>query len=616
MNNLEAVVPFMKQLEELLTTKKDHLNVGLSKVGVRGVDIESPIMRIQEQVRSAEVKYTIAFVGTFKTGKSTIINSLLNLQGDARLSSEFDPDTAKCIRIMKKEHCQKYDAEVIFTDTYPAEWLSWQDAKKYTSQVALDNSSSTIVKKAEKIEEVRYYVDNPFLDVCNILDLPGTGTGAHSEHTDVTDRKIMESDCIFWVVSTDVEPDSESILNLEKFSTKMLPIINVWQSESEDIYSTLEPDYIKDMLLNQFGAYFASAEAPVYYYAREIDLAQQENRELKAEWGKENFTAKVEEILNNIQNGDRMKRIKKNIGIALSTCEETLKNVLEDQQLVALAQNEKTEKSEITQIFAKLDKEKSLATDDIRSHAKKVAEEITEVFTDASDAFIENTMYGTNWKALINKRKFQDDLKRDFEKNYVRIKSGWLDNMIKEYSDDVATILQGIYIDFSIDIESINDSSSKFTMEEDDLSSFIDAMAKIMADDMKTRITPTLIATIAGGIMMLIPGGIIFDVLATVVCGGIGALNGLTKDDKLRSKINGMKLSSKVQIRQQKSTIKTRLAEAGKNINDNFYSKIKEKLNVRKALNEERDANLRELKNEINDILSFITEQTEELSRI
>ncbi|MGN1224456.1 MAG: hypothetical protein ACI4TG_05055, partial [Ruminococcus sp.] len=137
MNNLETVVPFMKQLEELLTTKKDHLNVGLSKVGVRGVDIESPIMRIQEQVRSAEVKYTIAFVGTFKTGKSTIINSLLNLQGDARLSSEFDPDTAKCIRIMKKEHCQKYDAEVIFTDTYPAEWLSWQDAKKYTMEKPL-----------------------------------------------------------------------------------------------------------------------------------------------------------------------------------------------------------------------------------------------------------------------------------------------------------------------------------------------------------------------------------------------------------------------------------------------------------------------------------------------
>lgn len=616
MNNLETAVPFMKQLKELLTQKKDQLNVSISKVGIRSVNLESPIMRIQEQINSAEAKYTIAFVGTFKTGKSTIINSLLNLQGDARLSSEFDPDTAKCIRIMKKEHRQKYDAEVIFTDTYPAEQISWQEAKKYTSQVALDNADSTIVKKSEKIEEVRYYVDNPFLDVCNILDLPGTGTGAHSEHTDVTDRKIMESDCIFWVVSTDVEPDSESILNLEKFSTKMLPIINVWQSESEDIYSALEPEYIKDMLLDQFGAYFASAENPIFYYAREIDLAQQEHRELKAEWGKENFTDKVEEILNNIQNGDRMKRIKKNIGIALSVCEETLKNVLEDQQLIALGQSENTERHEIQQIRSKLIKAKELAKGDIKSHAKKVTEEITEIFTDASDAFVENQMQGMNWKALFSKRNFQDDLKRDFENNYARIKSGWLNNIVEEYSDDVVTMLQGIYSDFAIDIESVDTSSGKFTMAEDDLSGFINDMAKIMANDMATRIIPTLVPAIAGGIMIAIPGGAIFEALATVALSGIGAVNGLAKDDKLRSKINSIKSASKVQIRQQKSTIVTNLKESGENINEAFYSKIEEKLNERSASNEERKTNLRKLESEIKNMLGFITEQTEELSRI
>lgn len=199
MNNLETAIPFMKQLAEMLEEKKNSINFDLEDLKIRGIDMDNAILRINEQIKTAETKYTIAFIGTFKTGKSTIINSLLNLSGSERLSSEFDPDTAKCVRIIEKPKKQDYDAEVIFEDNiYPVEQISWAEAKKYTSQVALDNESQAFRDKAEHIEEVRYYVDSPFLRLCNILDLPGTGTGGHSEHTEVTDRKIMEADCIFW----------------------------------------------------------------------------------------------------------------------------------------------------------------------------------------------------------------------------------------------------------------------------------------------------------------------------------------------------------------------------------------------------------------------------------
>ena len=71
------------------------------------------------------------------------------------------------------------------------------------------------------------------------------------------------------------------------------------------------------MLLEQYSAYFASAENPVIYYAKEIDLAQQQGRVLKEEWGKQQFTDKVTDILNNINSGDRMTRIKMQIETAL-----------------------------------------------------------------------------------------------------------------------------------------------------------------------------------------------------------------------------------------------------------------------------------------------------------
>ena len=615
MNNLETAIPFMKQLHELLEKKVTDVNKSLSALGIRKVNLETSLTRIEEQITSAETKYTIAFVGTFKTGKSTIINSLLNLQGNARLSSEFDPDTAKCVRLMHKAKGQTYDTEIIFTDTYAPEHLNWVEAKKYTSQVALDSSNSEIRKKAEKIDEVRYYIDNPFLDVCNILDLPGTGTGMHSEHTDVTDRKIMEADCIFWVVSTDGEPDRESILNLEKFSTKMLPIINVWQSEREDIYSTMKPEEIKDILLSQFGSYFASAEAPIFYYAREIDLAQQENRELKPEWGKLAFTDKVEEILSNIQTGDRMQRIKKQISIALQTCEGALKDILEDNALKSLGQTEINEGHEISKIRSKLSKARVLASGDIKDHAKKSAQEIIEIFSDASDAFIENQMQGTNFKALFNKQKHQENLKRDFEKNYVKIKSGWLDNIVKEFTDDVFDILKGIYSDFSIEMSTIT-SNSSFSMAEDDLSGFIEDMVKIMGNDMGARIAPAIIAAIAGGIMLIIPGGAVFEALATVVASGISATKGITKDDKLRSRITGVKNTAKVQIKQQRASIVNELKEAGGSVNKEMYEKIETELNKRNDKNSKRKSELKDLEGLIKNAIVFIDEQNDELCHI
>jgi len=615
MNNLETAIPFMKQLAKMLEEKKNSINFDLEDLKIRGIDIDNSILRINEQIKTAETKYTIAFIGTFKTGKSTIINSLLNLSGSERLSSEFDPDTAKCVRIIEKPKKQDYDAEVIFEDNiYPVEQISWTEAKKYTSQVALDNESQAFRDKAEHIEEVRYYVDSPFLRLCNILDLPGTGTGGHSEHTEVTDRKIMEADCIFWVISTDAEPDIESIRNLEKINTKMLPIINVWQSEQEDIYSELTPEEIKNMLLEQYSAYFASAENPVIYYAKEIDLAQQQGRVLKEEWGKQQFTDKVTDILNNINSGDRMTRIKMQIETALTLCENQLSDLLEDHRIEAMKQVEKTELSEINKIRRQLGKAKQLATGEIKQTAAKVVNDVLGTVIEASDAFIENKMQGTNFDALLRKRS-EEKLKKEFEDDYIRIHNGWLDEIVKEYSDNVKSVLEGIYIDFSLDSEVIT-ASKKINITSNDLDAFIAGLSDVMSKDMIQRILPAFIAALTGGILMFIPGGLLAEAFITTVFSGAASLMSIPKDNKLLQKKESIKRQAKSQIKQQRAHITNCFIESAKEINNIFYDKINSQISSRDEKNKERTEKICRLDSKIQDILDFIQSEKTELKKL
>ena len=616
MNNIETAIPFLEQLEKLLKDKKNLLDSELQTVGIKGVAIDKSIEQIHEQIVSANNRYTIAFVGTFKTGKSTIINSLLNLQGEERLSSEFDPDTAKCIRLMKKEHRQGYDAEIVYMDDkYQTERMSWTQAKRYTSQVALDNDTS-LREKASYIEEVRYYVDSPFLNVCNILDLPGTGTGGHSaDHDVVTDRKIMEADCIFWVVSTDAEPDKQTILNLEKFSTKMLPIINVWQKESENIFSVLQPEEIKEMLESQFSAYLASAEDPVIYYAGEIDLAQQEHRELKEEWGKSSFTDKVENLLANIQTSERMQRMKKNTTVALSYCEAVLNAVLEDKQFAVLAETEKKESLDIRLARQKLENSKTKARSDIRNHVKKTGDEIVQRLIDASNAFIDNQMQGTNWNAISRRKKYKEELKRDFERNYIRFDSGWLDDKMRLFSDDIVQILRGIYIDFSLEVDSVGENV-KFSLADDSLSGFIGDMANTISKDLSEKMMAPMIALLSGTIMMLIPGSLILEAFSTLVASGISSIKNFSNDEKLISKKDNVKSSARSQILQQKCTIESKLSEEGYKVNASFYNNIEEKLNSRLNANQERIQRLQKLESDIKEILQIISDSQKELSQI
>lgn len=586
MNNIQSM---RKSLEAMCGEVKQHageLNGALKKLKLRQVDVSHAITNIEKQVKSAGSKFTIAFVGTFKTGKSTIINSLLGLKGDARLSSEYDPDTAKSIRIIFAEG-NAGEAEVDFGGAYPVEKMPWKEAVRYTSQVALEQADDAFRKKAGHIDEVRYYVDSPLLKSCNILDLPGTGTGAHSDHTVITDEKILESDCFFWVVTTATEPDVETVRNLQKIRHKILPIINVWQKECKGIKSAMSPEKVIEAIRDNYSAYLGNADDPVVYYAGEIDNAQEKGEEVKPEWGREKLVAKVEGILSNIRSGDRAGRIESNLTDAIEECRQALEALEGDETLLSLGQANRIEQADVKNLYVRLRQCKKMAKTDINNEAHKTAEEIAQMLIDATESFITDKMDGLNFKALFKKKdKLSDELAQEYRKDYIRMDSGWVRDLADDYLDNVQTITEGIFVEFAMDVEASADASG-ISGKMLDIGNFTGRISEGIRKDMLDKMLPLILRIIGQGILVFIPGLNLVDAVYTIVA-ATGSVRDITNMDKLHAKAKAVKNSCRVQIKQQKFPIITELRKAGEGIVEQYYTQIEKEISTRgNALDEQ-----------------------------
>lgn len=591
MNNIESLKEVISEIGKRVQSSADELNAALSDVGMHRVDLSNSITRIEKQVISADSKFTIAFVGTFSTGKSTIINSLLDLKGEARLSNDYDPDTARCVRIIQKAG-RNYEAEIDFGEAYPTERISWSEAKKYTSHVVLESAPASMQERAKYISEVRYYVDSPLLDLCNILDLPGTASGSSEGALDeeVTNAKIMESDCFFWVVTTENEPDPDTLRNLEKISNKLLPIINVWQSEKEEIHGEYTPQEIIQILKDSYSAYLQNSEDPVVYYAKEIDDAQQAGTEVKPEWGKDAFVQKVQEILCNIQSGDRAKRILKNMTDSFNECKGAITDVKSDKRFAELKSEANKDSSEILRQFQRLERCNNIVIGDLNDAAKKTADDIIDIISDASQSFIQAKMSGFDLKNMLRmftkkqKSELAQELTEEFKNSYLRFNTGWLDKCVSVFSRDVISILKSKYIDFSTTLNDGNEIEIGSDFSAGDMTSFVDSIAEQLQKDAQSKMVSLISSALTVTLLFMIPGFALLDEVASIFSVG-KSFGDLSNDSRLRSKINMVVSHSKVQIRQQRYTIVTQLNTQADDIAKQFYTKVKSQLDKNKKTN-------------------------------
>lgn len=584
MNNLQSAVSSMNAMKDSISKHTEEINASLKKLGLERIDTSLAQETIESQIKSADCTYTIAMVGTFKAGKSTIINSLLELKGEDRLSSKDDQDTAKAIRLVYREgdHCE---AEVDFGGAYPTEQMTWAEARKYTSHVEMERESEAFRRKAEAVNEVRYYVPSPFLKTANILDLPGTGVGTKAGDIEVARRKMKEADCCLWVVSTDSEPDKETIANLEEIRHKVVPIINVWQIKAKEIEGQFSAEQIKDLLQNDFSAYFASVDSFITYYAGEVDYAQLTDAELDPAWGKEVLVSKVLEIISEATSGDRAKRIEANLKKAVSDCERELLNIKDNPQFQRISAEIKRENTNARCVLERLTQCKKTVNGIIMMEAKRTANELIDIISEATTSFIEMKMHSLDFSALAKKR-YAEKLDKEFRQQ-LDLEGEWVKSLSRDYADNLKALLDGKYSEFAAELEDVSVSSADAAFDTGAFKIVVSDICNTMFGSIMEKIRPIIAKIIGQLVLAFIPVLNFLDPIMAATS-TLTSASSLSKTDKLESNCRIIVRSARVKIKQQGYIFLKKFKEIGDNISDEYYTAVRAEAEKQGVLAKER----------------------------
>ena len=188
------------------------------------------------------------------------------------------------------------------------------------------------------------------------------------------------------------------------------------------------------------------------------------------------------------------------------------------------------------------------------------------------------------------KEEMSEEFANEFKKNYLRFDSGWLEDAIEDYCNEVFKILKSKYIDFSCSlIDENSDGNTGFDLGE--LTGFMDTVSSQIQKDFQAKSVKLLASAVLTGILLAIPGLNVLDSIAAICSVGSG-IGGFADDSKLRSRINMISIQSKIQIRQQKYSIVKQLKGQGEDIRKDFYSKVEDKLNVEKNRIKEEESKL------------------------
>lgn len=158
-----------------------------------GDNYEKYISELNQKVEQVIVKPKIAFVGNSDVGKSRIINSLI---GAEKMPASWTPTTSITVFIKHIDDRPKYIEEEVWIFKASHENLVGWDSKRlndeaYCRQWKITGGSSELLKNYGTRQGDMYskneagaaviFVDSEILKNCDIIDLPGFGTGDRAE---------------------------------------------------------------------------------------------------------------------------------------------------------------------------------------------------------------------------------------------------------------------------------------------------------------------------------------------------------------------------------------------------------------------------------------------------
>lgn len=621
MARINEISPFIKGLLAELTEKLDLIKEYGTGMDIEVASYQRYIRDIERQLDTSKEEYTIAFVGMFNSGKSTVINSLLSLTGDARLSGEDRPDTAKSIRIRYRNSEQQAEAILEFEDG-TSEEMSWVEAKQFTSQVFLDEHPH-LKPKANKLVEVIYYYKHPILQLCNFLDLPGTGSKNWKEHTELTHQKLTEAEQVFWVIGTSAAEPSGSDLNdliiLKNIKSNVIPLINVWSDEEDEIYGEVSPEEMEDSIRSSLSSFFSPDKPVLKYYAREIDKANQGDREIQDHWGEKEFRSFFNEAFLNdasVKAKEKLRRLTSNIKVSLANVNDVLHTSLAELKIQKAKMDSKN-----TWLNEQMD-ERSEIRMELKGKIRKLAadrvDSIIENCTKSSETFINDKMRMTNFKMLMDAVKTKDNdevtekLSQEFRKRYLKLEENpsWLDHLIEDFIEEVKVMVEARWHRF---IKDFNDNVKTEKHSGILISSdFIDTILAKTIGGIFTKLMAGLVgAASIFALIALIPGGALVDAAVVVLF----LLQSLFSDPLEKHRENA-KTRAKVMISNQRYELKNQIGKEGLSLHDAFDTRFEEILKENEMLLKKEESNIFNLEKAIMDLQSSIDDRIHELSNL
>lgn len=182
----------------------------IDKCGV-GADYEKDIKELASLVEKTIRKPKVAFIGRSDVGKSTMINTLL---GTARMPAHWTPATAIAVYVKHVNDRPAYmDDDVWVFQSDAATNETWDDTRlgdeQYCRSLRLSSGNYDLLntygtRKGEHFAESKataavVFIDSSMLLNCDIVDLPGYGTGDRLEDDALSLREKSKADVLVYL---------------------------------------------------------------------------------------------------------------------------------------------------------------------------------------------------------------------------------------------------------------------------------------------------------------------------------------------------------------------------------------------------------------------------------
>ncbi|MDR2457516.1 MAG: dynamin family protein [Clostridiales Family XIII bacterium] len=213
--------------------------------------------KLIEDVETGE--YSIVLVGEFSSGKSTLLNALMQKRF---LPSFKSPTTANVNFLRHKERSQ--DAESGIVTFFDGTKKTLPDLKIQTIEQYVSTRGFEV---EHKIERVEFFIDSPFLkDGVTLIDSPGLNAMIE-EHKEITEQQILKSHAAIFVFTAQQAGGSESeFKSLDNLKTKSGTILYVITHIDQIKRSEGEtPENIVDKFKNNYKKIYPNEGDPEFW---------------------------------------------------------------------------------------------------------------------------------------------------------------------------------------------------------------------------------------------------------------------------------------------------------------------------------------------------------------